>query len=124
MRIVVWVFAIYLVVVGLMTVVSPELARRMGRWFMTPLRTRLTSLLSVALGIVLFEVRHSTGLPVLVGILGLLTAIGSLVYLVLPWIAMERLYEWWLRVPDIEFRVYGAISALLGVILIVSLLIK
>jgi uncharacterized membrane protein HdeD (DUF308 family) len=121
MVVLVWVFGVYLVVAGVIMIISPNAIRHSGRWFKTSLRTRLSSLISAVLGAALFLGRHSTSLPVLVGIIGLITVFGSLTYVVLPWRAIERIYGWALRMSDNGMRIYGVVSVVLGAILIASL---
>jgi uncharacterized membrane protein HdeD (DUF308 family) len=121
MVVLIWVFGVYFVVTGVIAIICPNAIRHSGRWFKTSLRTRLASLISAALGVALFLGRRSTGLPVLVGIIGLITALGSLAYVVLPWRAIERIYGWALRMSDTGMRIYGVVSVVLGAILIASL---
>ncbi|MCX6374801.1 MAG: hypothetical protein NTU88_01960 [Armatimonadetes bacterium] len=121
MLVMIWFFALYLVVIGLMTLGSPDVIRRMSRWFMTPMRIRVSTVISIALGVAVFMGRLETKYPMLVGLFGLLIAVTSVIYLVLPWRMQERINEWSVNLSDAWYRIFAVIYVLIGAGLTVSL---
>lgn len=119
MKVVIWLFAAYLIVIGIAVIISPEVIRRMSRWFLSPLRLRVSTVVSAALGVLIFLGRLSTPHPMFTGGIGLVIAISGLVYLLLPWRTMERLNTWAMTLSDTAYRIYGVIYVILGVLLLV-----
>jgi hypothetical protein len=122
MLVIIWLFAIYLVVIGLMTLGSPDVIRRMSRWFMTPMRIRVSTVISIALAVAVFAGRLETKHPMFVGLFGLLIAVTSVIYLVLPWRVQERINEWSVNLSDAWYRIFAVLYILIGTGLTVSLL--
>jgi hypothetical protein len=110
-----WVLAIIYLVLGVFTLVGPNLVRRWSLWFDEPLRIRLSAFVGIALGVIFLFGRRATHERVFVGTVGLLLLFTSLFYLFAPWHTIRLVDRLPISASDTVYRMYGVISILIAI---------
>lgn len=109
-----WILAIIYLLFGVVTTIWPRVVRVYANWFYSPARTRIASVVGVIVGALCWHWRHATHLPSFVGAYAIVAGASSLIYLLLPWEHVSRLYRRSIDLSDAWCRIYGVLSLFLA----------
>lgn len=114
MRLLGLLVALFMLLVGLTGVFSPDYLMTIGRHSVTPVGIYLVAALRIGIGLVLARVAPVSRAPTILRILGVIAVIGGVATLFLGAERAQVILEWWSAQGPVLMRLGAGIALVLG----------
>lgn len=111
---------IYIIIMGIILLVSPKTIKRFVAFFGQGKRIYLAGILRLAFGVILLLAASRCRLVGIVVTLGILTIIGGILVFVLGIERVRALLKWWDKRSPQVIRLFGLVVIAVGALLIYS----
>lgn len=108
----------YAALVGAALAASPPVGKRLTAWLFKDKVSRPWALMPLGMGLALMWASEAGRFPQLIRLLGLLSFLKSCYLLVAPRPSALRILRWWQGLPSVQYRIWGAVSLLVGALLL------
>lgn len=116
------VFGVYMTGAGILMVFNPEAARKLSAgWIKGGRVNRLLAVVPLAFGYLLLWAAPASELPIYVKMLGWITVLKGMHFLIAPAKQITGMMDWWLKLPQGAYIIWGYVAVAMGLPILLAL---
>ena len=121
MKLVLMFLGWYLILLGALLFGRPPLGKQLADWAMKDKTSRAWALVTAGFGVLFVWAATASRISPFIYVLGGLTMLKGIYLLLAPRAQLVGLVDWWNRLPQLAYRVWGAVALALGGLIVATL---